>query len=47
MRSRWGARATVFVPLPKEAQKLPEILSREEVARLLGARRQSQASRCC
>ena len=29
-------RATYTVPLPKGAQKLPEILSREEVARLLG-----------
>lgn len=29
------ARATYTVPLPKGAQKLPEILSREEVARLL------------
>jgi site-specific recombinase XerD len=30
-------RATFRVPLPKGAQKLPEILSREEVARLLSA----------
>jgi integrase/recombinase XerD len=30
-------RATFRVPLPKGAQKLPEILSREEVARLLAA----------
>ena len=30
------ARLTFSVPLPKGAQKLPEILSREEVARLLG-----------
>lgn len=30
-------RATYTVPLPKGAQKLPEILSREEVARLLGS----------
>ena len=29
------ARASYTVPLPKGAQKLPEILSREEVARLL------------
>lgn len=30
-------RATFRVPLPKGAQKLPEILSREEVARVLAA----------
>jgi len=30
-------RATFRVPLPKGAQKLPDILSREEVARLLAA----------
>ena len=30
-------RATFRVPLPKGAQTLPEILSRDEVARLLGA----------
>jgi site-specific recombinase XerD len=30
-------RATFTVPLPKGAQKVPEILSREEVARLLSA----------
>lgn len=31
------ARLTFSVPLPKGAQKLPEILSREEVARLLAS----------
>ncbi|MFN8626239.1 MAG: site-specific integrase [Candidatus Binatia bacterium] len=31
------ARAAFTVPLPKGAQKLPEILSREEVARLLAS----------
>jgi integrase/recombinase XerD len=40
-------RTDFHVPLPKQPQKLPEILSREEVWRLLAAPSHPRATGCC